>query len=57
MNYKELYNFAYNFLLSKEGVTDEIIQNIMDRHKMEKVDWKLVKRIGLLGVDEIAQEK
>ena len=25
MNYKELYNFAYNFLLSKERVTDELI--------------------------------
>lgn len=25
MNYKELYNFAYDFLLSKERVTDELI--------------------------------
>jgi transposase len=41
----------------KEGVTEEILQNIMDCHKMEKVDWKSIKRIGLLGVDEIAQKK
>ncbi len=26
MKYKELYNFAYNFLLSKEGVTDQLIK-------------------------------
>jgi len=26
MNYKELYNFAYNYLLSKERVTDELIR-------------------------------
>lgn len=41
----------------KEGITEEIIQNIMDSHKMEKVDWKSIKRIGLLGIDEIAQKK
>ncbi len=41
----------------KEGVTEEIIQNVMDHHKMEKIDWKSVKRIGLLGIDEIAQKK
>ncbi len=41
----------------KEGATEEIIQNIMDRYKMEAVDWKAIKRIGLLGIDEIAQKK
>lgn len=41
----------------KEEVTEEIIQNIMDRYKIEAVDWKAIKRIGLLGIDEIAQKK
>jgi transposase len=29
----------------------------MDRYKIEKVDWRAVKQIGLLGIDEIAQKK
>jgi transposase len=29
----------------------------MDYYKTEKVDWKGIKRIGLLGIDEIAQKK
>jgi transposase len=41
----------------KEEVTEETLQNIMDRYKIEDVDWKAVKRIGLLGIDEIAQKK
>ena len=26
MDYKKLYEFAYNYLLSKEGVTEELIK-------------------------------
>lgn len=41
----------------KEGVTEEILQNIIDRQKMDEVNWKEIKRIGLLGIDEIAKLK
>lgn len=34
MNYKELYNFAYDFLLSKERVTDELIEkHLVSEHQ------------------------
>jgi thermostable 8-oxoguanine DNA glycosylase len=34
MNYKELYNFAYDFLLSKEKVSDELIRiHLMSEHQ------------------------
>ena len=41
----------------KEGTTEEIIQGIMDRYRLDEIDWETIKRIGLLGVDEIAKKK
>ncbi len=41
----------------KEGVTEEILQNIIDHYQVDEVNWKKVKRIGLLGIDEIAKLK
>ena len=41
----------------KEGLTEEILQGVMDRYKIDEVDWKVVDRIGLLGMDEIAKKK
>ena len=54
---KQLIGSTQSDVARKEEVTEEILQNIMDDYKMEKVDWKSVKRIGLLGIDEIAQKK
>lgn len=41
----------------KERLTEEIIQGMMDRYIQSEVDWKLIRRIGLLGIDEIALKK
>ena len=30
---------------------------VVDGYKLEKVNWKEIKRIGLLGIDEIAKLK
>ena len=41
----------------KEGLTEEILQGMMDRYKIDEVDWNTIHRIGLLGIDEIAKKK
>jgi transposase len=41
----------------KEGVTEEILQGVINYYKIEKVNWNKIKRIGLLGIDEIAKLK
>lgn len=44
-------------IAKKEGLTEEILQGVIDRQVQDKIDWKTVKRIGLLGIDEIAKKK
>jgi transposase len=41
----------------KEGITEDQLQGVLDSYKIDAVDWKTVKRIGLLGIDEIAKLK
>ncbi len=41
----------------KEGLTEEILQGVMDRYKIDEVDWNGIHRIGLLGIDEITKKK
>jgi transposase len=41
----------------KEGITDDLLQGIVNRYAIDQVDWKSIKRIGLLGIDEIAMKK
>ena len=41
----------------KEGLTEGIVQRVIDEYKIDEVDWKSIKRIGLLGIDEIAKLK
>jgi len=41
----------------KEGLTEEILQGVMDRYQIDEVDWKTIHRIGLLGIDEIANKE
>jgi len=53
----QLIGSTQSDVAKKESVTEENLQNIMDRYKMESVDWGTIKRIGLLGIDEIAQKK
>lgn len=41
----------------KEGLTEEILQGVIDRYQIDEVDWNTISRIGLLGIDEIAKKK
>lgn len=41
----------------KEDVSESAVQHIVDKHISEKVNWKDIKKIGLLGVDEISLKK
>ena len=41
----------------KEGLTEDILQGMMDRYKIDEVNWKTIDRIGLLGIDEITKKK
>lgn len=41
----------------KEGLTEEVLQGTIDRYQLEDVNWKAIKRIGLLGIDEISKKK
>ena len=41
----------------KEGLTEEILQGIIDGYQFDMIDWKTILRIGLLGIDEIAKKK
>ena len=33
------------------------MQGVIDRCQLDKIDWKSISRIGLLGIDEIAKRK
>jgi transposase len=44
-------------IAKKECLSEDILQGVMDRCEIDKVDWKSIKRIGLLGIDEIANKK
>jgi len=41
----------------REDLSDTAIQNIIDNHIDEKIDWKKIKKLGLLGLDEISLKK
>lgn len=68
--YKSRYTKAYeaHILLSlvnstivdvsiKENVGTDAIDGILNRRVDDKVDWKTIKAIGLLGIDEISLKK
>ena len=41
----------------KERITESKLQKILDSYLIDEVDWKSIKQIGLLGIDEIAKLK
>lgn len=41
----------------KENLTEGKLQRVIDDYKIDSVDWSEIKRIGLLGIDEIAKLK
>ena len=36
----------------KEDLTEGILQRMIDQYQMNRVDWKSIERIGLLGIDK-----
>ena len=44
-------------IAKKESLTEEILQGVIDRYQLDKIDWKSISGIGLLGIDEIAKRK
>ena len=41
----------------REDISDTAIQNVIDRNIEAKVNWKKIKKIGIIGIDEIALKK
>lgn len=41
----------------KEGITEEQVKGIVNRYIDSKVDWKTVKHLEVLGIDEITLKK
>jgi len=41
----------------KERVGDETIEGIVDRHVDTEVNWNLLTRLEILGIDEISLKK
>lgn len=53
----QLIGSTLSDVAKKEGLTEGILQRVIDKYQINKVDWKLIRRIGLLGIDEIAKLK
>lgn len=41
----------------KEAISEQAIQLIVDKSITDKINWKGIKRLGVIGIDEIAQKK
>ena len=41
----------------KEAVGEKVVRGVIDRWISQETDWKSVKKLGLLGIDEIALRK
>lgn len=41
----------------KENICEESIQLIIDKSISEDIDWKPIKKLGILGIDEISLKK
>ena len=52
-----LINSTITDVSIKEDLGTHAIQNIVDRHIDNKVDWKDFKKLGIIGIDEISLKK
>ena len=41
----------------KEGISYEAVRGIIDRYIAKGVDWKLIKKLKIIGIDEISLKK
>lgn len=53
----QLIGSTLSDVAKKEELTERILQRVIDHYRIDEVDWSLIKRIGLLGIDEIAKLK
>ena len=53
----QLIGSTLSDVAKKENLTEGILQRVIDPYQIDAVDWKSIKRIGLLGIDEIAKLK
>lgn len=52
-----LVNSTVADVAMKEAVGEKVVQGVIDRWVSQEIDWKSVKKLGLLGIDEIALRK
>tara|TARA_X000001036_G_C20614782_1_gene780486 strand:- start:31 stop:1326 length:1296 start_codon:yes stop_codon:yes gene_type:complete len=52
-----LINSTISDVSIKEDIGEHAIQNIIDRYIDSKPNWKKIKKIGILGIDEISLKK
>ena len=53
----ELVNSTVADVSIKENLGYEAVMGIIDRHIGTEVDWKAIKQLGVLGIDEISLKK
>jgi transposase len=53
----QMVNSTIEDVRIKEGLGYEAVMGILRRQIRSKVNWKLIERIGIMGVDEIAVKK
>lgn len=54
---RELINSTLADVSSKQGISEEAIEGILDRYIATSVQWEQWESIGVLGLDEIALKK
>lgn len=54
---RELINSTLADVSSKQGISEEAIEGILDRYLATRVEWEQWEWIGVLGLDEIALKK
>lgn len=53
----ELVNSTIVDVSVKEHLTESSVKGILDRHIANKIDWKSINHVGVIGIDEIALKK
>jgi len=53
----ELVNSTVEDVSIKNDIGYEAVMGIIDRHITNKVDWREIKKLGVLGIDEISLKK
>lgn len=41
----------------KQGISEEAIEGIIDRHILPEIDWSTIAELGIVGLDEIALKR